>query len=271
MKPLRTYGPEALIWIFEGIRYKNGLVDKVSTIDNHLSLWITLLGYQAIKLVRDMADSWTHLRHTKKRSVKFSEGMHKPQWVVAADNGKAVVSPKIVEFGRHFFPEENAHSKKCTNFLAWLLAHLDAECHALRPPALPDGYLRDTLKAPKNTARQLRRNQRQLRFEASGIVHIHLFYIKCRISFGEFGRGALCYICNNGKANQNSHLIFVAAIAHFNLRMCLISAFAGALLLLWQDPIAKSGAEGFMTYMIAAILIALWKSSCNTDEREQHR
>jgi hypothetical protein len=53
--------------------------------------------------------------------------------------------------------------------------------------------------------------------------------------------------------------------------MCLISAFAGALLLLWQDPIAKSGAEGFMTYMIAAILIALWKSSCNTDEREQHR
>jgi hypothetical protein len=105
-----------------------------------------------------MADSWTHLRHTKKRSVKFSEGMHKPQWVVAADNGKAVVSPKIVEFGRHCFPEENAQSKKCTNFLAWLLAHLDAECHALRPPALPDGYLRDTLK---NTARQLRRNQRQ--------------------------------------------------------------------------------------------------------------
>jgi hypothetical protein len=48
--------------------------------------------------------------------------------------------------------------------------------------------------------------------------------------------------------------------------MCLISAFAGALLLLWQDPIAKPGAEDFMTYMISAILIALWKSSCNTDK-----
>ena len=41
----------------------------------------------------------------------------------------------------------------------------------------------------------------------------------------------------------------VAAIAHFNPRMCLISAFAGALLLLWQDPIAKPGAEDFMTFM----------------------
>jgi hypothetical protein len=39
MKTLRTYGPEAFRWVFNGIKLKNGVADKISTIDNYLSLW----------------------------------------------------------------------------------------------------------------------------------------------------------------------------------------------------------------------------------------
>ena len=44
MKTLRTYGPEAALrwcaqWAFNGIKLKNGVADKISTIDNYLSLW----------------------------------------------------------------------------------------------------------------------------------------------------------------------------------------------------------------------------------------
>jgi hypothetical protein len=176
---------------------------------------------------------------------------------------------------------------------------------------LPDGYLRETFIALKNTGKQLRRNQSRsliarkvdgtyqdlhthisgtigmegvlwiieqmqmqqglpnwsekdilqtqlltllqtqcgLRFDASGIIRLHLFYLKHCMYFGEYGRDALCYITNNGKANQNNHLTSVATIAHRNPRMCVMSAFAELLLLLWQEPVAKPGAEVFMMYV----------------------
>ena len=306
MKPLRTFGPTALIVIWTGIRHKNGVADKISTVDNYLSLWRSACS--DISHIRGMADRWTHIPHTNERSVKFSGGMYQPHWVTAAD-GKAIVSPKIVDFVKHFFPDENAQSKKFNSFLSCFLAIANYDCHALGLPALPDGYLRNTFNALKNTGKQLRRNQSQsliarkddgayqdlhkhisatigmhgvlwivqqmqegilkwsekdvvqtqlltllqlecgLRFDGAGIMQVHMFYMRRCMEFGEFGRDALCYICNNGKANQNGHLTSVAAISHYNPRMCLITALAEALLLLWQDPVAKVGAENFMTYM----------------------
>jgi hypothetical protein len=308
MKTLRTFGPEAFRWIYNGIRHKNGVADKISTIDNYLSLWRAHCS--DITHVRHMADGWIQVRHENERSVKFPQGMYKPQWV-KEENGKAIVSAKIVEFVKHFFPDENAQRNKYNNFLGWGLAHLNAECHELGLPALPDGYLRETFIALKNTGKQLRRNQSRsliarkvdgtyqdlhthisgtigmagvlwiieqmqmqqglpnwsekdilqtqlltllqtqcgLRFDASGIIRLHLFYLKHCMYFGEYGRDALCYITNNGKANQNNHLTSVATIAHRNPRMCVMSAFAELLLLLWQEPVAKAGAEDFMMYV----------------------
>jgi hypothetical protein len=308
MKTLRTFGPKAFLWTFNGIRHKNGTADKISTIDNYLSLWRAHCS--DITAVRHMADGWAQVRHENDRSVKFPHGMYKPQWV-KDEHGKAIVSAKIVDFVKHFFPDENAQSKKYNNFLGWALAHLNAECHELGLPALQDGYLRETFPALKNTGKQLRRNRSQsliarkndgtyqdlhthisetigmegvlwiieqmqmqqglpnwsekdilqtqmltllqlqcgLRFDSSHNVGFQFFYLKRCTYFGEYGRDALCYITNNGKANQNNHLTSVATIAHRNPRMCLMSAFAELLLLLWQEPIAKPGADTFMMYM----------------------
>jgi hypothetical protein len=79
MKTLRTYGPEAFRWIYNGIRHKNGVADKISTIDNYLSLWRAHCS--DITHVRHMADGWIQVRHENERSVKFPQGMYyKPQW-----------------------------------------------------------------------------------------------------------------------------------------------------------------------------------------------
>lgn len=308
---LQCFGVEAFMWILNGSRHK-GAVASVSTMHNYLGLWRGHCSDISGE-VRAMADRWTEVLHTsahKNKTGKYANSqLFQPHWV-SVESGQAKVSEKIVEFVQKFFPTGNDQIKKYNNFLAWLLAHLNAECHALKLPPLPDGYLRSKFCEMKSTAKLLRRTHQQslvargddgsykdlhsflsatigiegllfvveqlqngktgwseqanvqtqllfllqvsggLRFEAVGIIRIHLFHIKlCRV-FGQYGRDALLYICNNGKANNNHHLLSVGAIAHRNPRMCLFTALGEAMLITFKDPKAGRGeTNDFVTYI----------------------
>jgi hypothetical protein len=163
MHALQMYGEAPFFWIYDGCLQKKGAASSISTMTNQLAMWRGHCSDISDE-VRCMADRWTEVPQPsvrKNAKGKYADSrLFQPHWVTA-ENGRAKVSEKIVQFVQHVFPTGNTQIKKYNNFLAWLLIHLNAECRALKLPLLPDGFLRSQFVVMQSTGRLLRRTHQQ--------------------------------------------------------------------------------------------------------------
>ena len=138
-KAAKTCGPEALVWIWRGVT-QAGKILSITTITKYLESWSRHCSKQP--------DASTVERCTE--LVRPADGTSKskrcwlPFFVTGiGQDGKPVVSPRIVAFVEGFYPAGSIQGPAMNITMSWLLASLNAELAAMKVTAhFKDGFLR---------------------------------------------------------------------------------------------------------------------------------